>query len=203
MRNIYKIELMLAVIGIFAIGLSLMPPATLTGYVSGLNITIYLQELNLTIDNSNSYTLASEKNLHLNSFMLSGEVFGSGRVEILLDNGKGQQYLVYENVIRKQELKTPNLITGIGITGRAIEENASLNEKKGTFLIVQPKKPIKYEFFRLNEGDEVMSGDFHAECIETCEIPKELFNSSSYELIFRLEQGTSVRIDEIRYALYK
>lgn len=214
---------MLTMIGIFAIAMSLLPPPSLTGYVTGLNTTFYMQQLDLTIDSSNSYTLTTTNGtLHLSSFMLSGEVFGNGRVEILLDNGKGQQYLIYENVLRQKEFKTRNLITGIsaGITGKAVSgaaeneytpnesgtdasEAKENTEKVGTFLAITPKKLLHYEFTPLNEGDEILTGEFYSECAETCEIPRFMFDSDSYELIFRLGAGTSLKIDELKYTLYE
>ena len=223
MRDIYRLEIMVAIIGVFMIAMSLLPPPSLTGYVTGLNTTFYMQELGLTIDSSNSYTLTTlDGDLHLSSFMLSGEVFGDGRVEILLDNGKGQQYLIYENVKRQKEFKTRNLITGIsaGITGKAVsgtiedeytsnESETDVNEAKegtekiGTFLAITPKKLLHYEFTPLNKGDEILKGLFYSECTETCEIPRFMFYSDSYELIFRLESGTSIRIDELKYTLYE
>jgi hypothetical protein len=196
---------MLAIIGIVAISMSLFNNPSITGYVSGLNTTIYFQDINLTVDSSNSYTLVAEKNLHLSSFMISGEVIGSGRVEILLDNGNGQQYLVYENVVEKTRSKGFFPLTGIGagITGKAAYSQTEINEQPSVFIAVQNKHPIKYEFLPLDYNHEAVEGVFVLECAETCDIPKDIFNSNTYGLFFRVEQGTELKITSIKYSLYE
>ena len=40
-------------------------------------------------------------------------------------------------------------------------------------------------------------------CVETCELPAELFESKSYTLIINVESGTELRLSEIRYSLVK
>jgi hypothetical protein len=136
LKNIYKLEIFAAIVGIFAVGMLLLPtPVTFTGYVSGLNLTIYSQNLDVLVDGSQSYTLATEgNNLNLESFMIDGEVVGKGRVEILLDNGKGQQYLVYENILKKPDFSGPHMLTGVpsitaGITGNAVSNNGGGRRK--------------------------------------------------------------------------
>lgn len=202
MKTLYKLELFAALIGIFIVGMVMLPtPPTMTGYVSGLNLTIYSQSLDLFVDGSQSYTLATESgNLHLRSFMIDGEVLGKGRVEILLDNGKGQQYLVYENIKKTPDYGKPS-ITGIsaGITGNAVDE--SITESKGLWLAIQKKQPVNYEFLPLKAGEEATEGAFYSVCAETCNMPRDIFNSYSYELIFRLEKGTAVKLNEIKYIL--
>jgi len=206
MKNIYKLEIFAAIIGIFVIGMFMLPtPPTFTGYVSGLNLTIYSQSLDLEIDGSQSYTLTTaDGTLHLRSFMLDGEIIGDGRVEILLDNGKGQQSLIYDNKQKKMEYG-PSPITGITahpITGNVIggeSEDAEL--KQGVYLVMQPKNTINYEFLPVKEDEEIISGEFYSVCAETCNMPKDLFNSDTYELIFRLEKGTAVKLKEIKYIL--
>lgn len=207
MKTLYKIELMIIMIGILAVGLSLYKGPILTGYVLGVNNTIYIEDLNLTVDSSQRYTLTSlSSNLNLKSFMASGEVIGDGRAEIILDNGKGVQYLIYENIVQDME-KTESTgfpITGIaGITGRAVDSEDNIEEKRGEWLVVQPKKAINYEFFPLKDNEKLISGEFYSECKETCMIPDGLFNSDSYEIIFRLEAGTTVKLTSIRYTLHE
>lgn len=199
MKNIYKAELMAVIIGILMLVLSLYRAPIFTGYVLGVNNTIYSEDMNLIIDSSQKYTLASpNETLNLKSFMISGEVMGNGRVEVLLDNGNGLQYLVYENI---QQTQAASSNTVFSITGMAVDNQ--MEEKKGEWLVVQPKKIIKYEFFPLKEGEEIVSGEFYAECKETCNIPKGLFNSDSYDIILRLEQGTTVKLTGIKYTLYE
>ena len=220
MKTIYKIELMVAFIGLITALVFFFPlnNFAMTGFVLGVNQTIYVEEINLFVDGSQSYTLTTEKSLHLGSFMMSGEVLGNGRVEILLDNGKGEQYLVYENINRAQEMQKGGYpITGIsggGITGRAITGGAITSgavsggendvEKQVAWIVIQPKKEaVNYEFLPLKENEEIMPGEFFSECVETCKIPENAFNSQAYSLIFRLEKGTSVKITRIKYILYE
>ena len=208
MKTLYKIEMFVAIFGILAFALALLSsPFTFTGYVSGLNLTIYSQNLNVLVDGSQSYTLATEgENLQLESFMLDGEVIGKGRVQIFLDNGKGQQYLVYENIVKKPDFNGPHLLTGIpsitaGITGNSISDINGVNETRGVWLVMQPKQPVKYEFLPLAENEEAVEGEFYSECKETCNLEEGVFNAATYDLIFRLEQGTIVRLKEIKYIL--
>jgi len=202
MNTIYKLEIFAAIVGIFVMAMFLLPtPLTFTGYVSGLNMTIYSQDLNLIVDGSQSYTMASEINLNLKSFMLDGEVTGNGRAEIFLDNGQGQQFLIYENVEKNPEFKGPHLFTGVPITGKSITGFDGVEEKKGMWLAIQKKQPINYEFAPLKESEYLVPGEFYASCAETCNMPQNLFNSNAYGLIFRLEKGTTVKLNAIKYIL--
>ena len=203
MKTTYKFEIFAAILGILVVGMVLLPtPLTFTGYVSGLNLTIYSQNLDVLIDGSQSYTLTTaDKTLHLKSFMLDGEVIGQGRAEILLDNGKGQQFLIYENVQKKPDYSGPQFMTGIGITGKSISDIEGVEEKQGVYLVMQKKNPINYEFTSLKADEEIVSGEFYSVCKETCNMPEYIFNSHTYELVFRLEKGTAVKLKEIKYIL--
>jgi hypothetical protein len=210
MKTIYKIELMAAFTGILLTFLFSFPLNNfkITGYVLGVNQTAYIEEMDLFVDGSQSYVLATEKILNLKSFMLSGEVLGDGRVEILLDNGKGEQYLVYENIEETPEMPEGGFpitgITGRAITSKALAEEDNEVEKQVAWIVVQPKKDvIEYEFTPLKENQEIIHGEFFSECSETCKIQENVFNSQSYSLIFRLEKGTSVKITRMRYTLYE
>jgi len=215
MRSIYKIELMLAIVGIIAAGAMFFyenPNATITGYVSALNITIYVQNLDLYADGTQIYSLASTtSNLNLKYLSLDGEVVGDGRVEIFIDNGAGSQYLIYENVVKTinySQRRSP--ITGMivdedtsAITGNAVGENP-LNKVEGTWLIIQPKKTsIPYEFRELESNEQKVNGTFHTRCMETCNIPSGTFNSDKYELLFRVEKGTHVQVKQLEYVLHE
>lgn len=203
-KTIYKFEIFAALVGIAIIAMAMLQsPLTFTGYVSGLNLTIYSQDLNVLVDGSQSYTLATgDGTLHLKSFMIDGEVIGTGRAEILLDNGKGQQFLVYDNKQKKLDHSGPS-ITGIsaGITGKSISDIGGVSDQKGIYLVMRPKQAINYEFLPLAENEEVISGEFYSVCAETCNMPKYTFNSHTYELVFRLEKGTAVKLKEIKYIL--
>jgi hypothetical protein len=197
MNKAYQIEIVIAAVGILVVAMFLLPrDMPMTGHISGVNITMYTQSLDITADGSQYYTLASldDKNLPLKSFLLSGEVIGAGRVEILLDNGE-QQLLVYENKIKKQEAST------YGITGAALTEGDEDITQEGVWLAIVPSKAIDYEFLPLGEDEKLVSGAFGKRCIETCNMPEGLFNDASYNLIFRLEKGTVVKLYSIDYTL--
>ena len=125
MRNIYKIEMMVAIAGILVLVLFLLPSSpTLTGHISGENVTIYRQSLDILVDGTQSYTLTtSEDSLHLKKLALYGEVIGEGRVEIL-KSGEGQKGLLEaadEAGIRNVLIDTAVIdVTSIGLSARAI-----------------------------------------------------------------------------------
>jgi len=199
MNKAYRIEILAAVMGIVAVALFLLPRGVpMTGHLSGVNITVYSQSLDITADGSQYYTLVSTdgKNLNLDSFLLSGEVIGEGRAEILLDDGE-HQLLVYENRVEKQTAPK------YGITGLAVTDEASGGKEEGVWLVIAPSKTIDYEFLPLGENEYLVHGAFSKRCIETCKIPKDFFNAASYNLIFRLEKGTAVKLDSIDYILHE
>ncbi len=204
MESVHKLEIVASFFVIITLSIFLFSPyIKITGHVSGVNVTFYTQTLDILVDSSKSYSLVADNPLNLKSFMISGEVLGEGRVEILLDDGQGTQYLVYDNVIKKI---TPRSF----ITGRALDETQDVNEnadviieKSGLWFVVNQKsKSGRYEFRQLEENEEIKSGKFLLASKETKNLPKGVF-SDNYELVFRLEQGTSIKIDEVKYTLYE
>jgi hypothetical protein len=210
MREIYRLELILAIAGIFATAFFLLQPSpTITGHITGVNITIYTQNLDLNTDGSEIYTLASsDEVLNLQSLRLYGEVIGPGRVEILLDNKKGSQYVVYSNVRKKIDYSKTSPITGMAIGDESEDSNNTngegiVTEKIGTWLAVQSREEeLQYEFSALESEEEIISGAFYENCIETCRLPQDAFDSNDYELVFRIEDGTSVRLSQLKYTIY-
>lgn len=200
MNKAYQIEILAAVAGIIIVALFLLPKdVSLTGHISGVNITMYTQSLDITADGSQYYSLASidSKNLDLKSFLISGEVIGDGRAEILLDDGK-HQLLVYENKIKTRDASK------YGITGAALtdETGNAENIEEGVWLAIEPSKTIDYDFLPLGENEQLVRGAFGKRCIETCNIPEGFFNAASYNLIFRLEKGTAVKLHSIDYTVH-
>ena len=199
MNKAYQIEILAAVVGMIVVALFLLPKEMpVTGHISGVNITVYTQSLDITADGSQYYTLAGidDKNLPLKSFLTSGEVIGDGQVEILLDDGE-HQLLVYENKVKKQTASK------YGITGAALTGEASESTQEGVWLVIQPSKTMDYEFLPLEENEGLVHGAFGKRCIETCNIPEGFFNAASYSLIFRLEKGTTVKLHSIDYTLHE
>lgn len=207
MKGIYKLEMWVAAIGLALLGIYLYAPyVNITGHVSGVNLTVYTQTLDLLIDSSKSYNFIAEKSLNLRSFLLSGQILGAGRVEILLDDGNGNQYLVYENIVKKpsnQNLITGQVIDSSGGEGISNENNANLVENNGLwFVINQKSKILKYEFKPLQDDEMLTSGFFYFSGEETQVLPEGYF-SQNYELIFRMDEGTTVKLDQVTYTLYE
>lgn len=215
MRQLYKIEMIIAIFGIFAAAAMLLSDSSnlsVTGFVSADNLTVYIQNLELYVDGTQSYNLASMgDNLNLESFRLSGEIIGAGRVEIFLDNNRGSQYLVYKNLQKKIDYNPRNLITSFvvkdesqSIQGQVVNDENSLTKLEGTWLIVQPKPlNVIYEFSPLAENERKLNGTFYMECTETCNIPLGEFDSDNYELIFRIEKGTYIQLNRLEYTLHE
>jgi hypothetical protein len=201
MKKIYQIEMLVIAAGIVMVALFLMrTDNSMTGYISGANFTVFSQNLDMTVDGSQIYTLTttSGENLHMKSFFLDGKLVGKGRAEILLDNGKGQQFLVYENKKKKSSAGSH------GITGAVTKDDlAAENVQEGVWLVVQPSNIMNYEFLPLKEDEELVEGIFSSACVETCKIPEGLFDSSEYRLVFRLEQGTTMELYELDYSVHE
>jgi hypothetical protein len=216
MRQIYKLELLLVITGILIASLMLLNHSSnLTGYVSALNVTVYVQNIEIVIDGSQSYSLASMSsgNLNLKSLRIDGEVVGNGRVEVFLDNNAGNQYLVYENVREKPDYTRRNPITAMvvstdsavsSMSGEVVGDGSTIDKKVGTWLVIQPKKyNVAYEFEPLQDNEVLVTGDFYTNCMETCDISPGEFNSGSYNLIFRIENGTFVNLRKLEYTLHE
>jgi hypothetical protein len=46
-----------------------------------------------------------------------------------------------------------------------------------------------------------VNGTFVNECIETCELPEEFQRQAAYDLIFDIQRGTTLQLDEIIYVI--
>ena len=82
---------------VFVFGLlATFTSTSMTGYLS---VDMIKQNVDLTIDHCQDFifTSSSEDEFSLNSLGLSGKVIGSGVVEVYLENGQGQELLVYTN----------------------------------------------------------------------------------------------------------
>jgi hypothetical protein len=220
MRHLYKTELMFAIIGLLVVGILFFQAsfdAPVTGFVSALNATLYIQNLDLYADGTQTYSLTSTTtNLPLEYLSIDGEIIGDGRVEIFIDNNNGSQYLIYQNLIEKiNHSKSRNIITGMAaetteeaqkaseIVGKAMTEN-HMQTSEGIWLVIQPKKVnIPYEFREIKSNEEKTNGTFYTQCIETCQIPPGVFNSDNYEMSLRIENGTYVKLTRLKYILYQ
>ena len=136
---------------------------------------------------------------NLTSLRLSGEVIGSGRAEIVLENGLGQELWIYSNMKQKQG----NMITGMAVG----EEDTALAEEKAeatdtAWLMITPgdankESPEK----QLTPEREITSGKFQNTCTDTCYMNMKMQKGLYYTLNVRVDAGTQVKITELKYTL--
>ena len=163
----------------------------ITGFVS---TDLAVQALDIEIDKSQVYTLRSDSvdPIHLSTFRLSGSVIGDGMVQIFLDDGE-KELLIYSNVKKREGGMA--LITGMATgAGGAPADQVGLVLEPGNSIDDVPVK-------QLTETEELTSGSFENECAETCFVSIELSNTKSSQLIFKVEPGTILKINEIVYTL--
>ena len=208
------IELMLAVvllvfIGAFALDkvypTNLVPAGSDTVPIVGfVPIEIKSQQIDLSAPVSTSFVMFSEKNMlfNLTSFRMSGEVTGEGRAEIVLDNGLGQELLIYSNIKQRQG----NLITGMSVSdeGDPLPADAKISPvappqawlkiSAGEELGEMPKR-------ELGDDKETVSGRFQHECRDTCYMNMKMKQGLYYTLKVRVDPGTEVKINELKYVL--
>jgi len=76
------------------------------------------------------------------------------------------------------------------IWSNAIRTEETSNRMTGIF-------PISVE----PDTTRTASGAFISECIETCELPGHFQRQGSYDLIFDIQRGTTLQLDEIIYVI--
>jgi len=203
MNNKNKILIFLVflfIAGLF--GFSFLNPS-ITGHVS---VNINRQNLDLIINESKNFLLTSD-NLEpfiITSFKLSGNIAGDGQVKIYIDTGKGQRLLVYDNIfIKKDERGGLSAITGQAIDDTA-EEDAERREgtnKGDKWLIIKPIRILleKEVFEEINDDKYLISEEFNDKCKETCLINMEMSRNVAYRLVFLVEKGTILKLNELIY----
>lgn len=216
-NKMLMIEAMFAVmllifIGAFALNKFFPTPAVqgnpdVPGIVGFVPVEIKSQPINLIAQEPTSFILFSEKEepFELTSLRLSGMVIGEGRAEIVLDNGLGQELLVYSNLKQKQG----NLITGMAVTsdqeGEPLPEGAKIEnvEPQKAWLKITPDSvPIRESpVTELTSDKQTVSGDFDHACLDTCYMNMKLQKGLYYTLKVRVDAGTEVRINELKYML--
>ena len=189
---------------------SLFYKPSITGHVP---VKIYTQNLSLVINESQNFLLTSDNTepFLVASFKISGHIAGNGRVKIYIDSGRGQKLLVYNNIADKEDDKGKlSSITGreddqselSSITGGAIETPESKSENKNDkWLIIKPIKPLleKEIFDEIGANEHLANGDFKWQCRDTCFMSMEMSRNLAYRLVFLVEKGTILRIDEILF----
>ena len=189
-------------LGIFIaiISFSLFNP-TITGFVPA---TILTQNLSISINQSQDFLVTSESQSRftVTSLKISGNISGNGKVKVFLDNGKGEEVLIYENVEKSRESKGL-----VSVTARVIEPNKKEQGQKESLdskaLILKPlKNPLrKEEFTDTNDTNNIVNGPFFNQCIETCAMSMKLSKGISYRLVALVEENTTLTIKEIIYQI--
>lgn len=214
-NKLLMIELMLVVLILIFVGAFAIDRLFPTGLVSAntdtvpivgfVPIEIKSQPIDLFAPEPTSFVIFSEKDaeFELTSLRMTGEVTGEGRAEIVLDNGLGQELMIYSNVKQKQG----NLITGMAITeeGKPLPEGAEIEEidPQQAWLKISPgQDKLNEEPSRSVEDDKVtVEGAFQHACLDTCYMSMKMKKGLYYTLKVRLDPGTEVRINELKYTL--
>lgn len=172
----HRLLLGVIVAGILVLVLSLGRPS-ITGFVP---TETFSQSLDIDVFESERFVLSSIGALKLSSLSLSGEVFGSGLVNVYLSDGDSK-WLVFSN--KKKKGSSMEHITGFAV--------GELNIAPGGKLDVVESLP---------DGYVVESGVFSAECLETCILDKSLFEKSELFLDVVIDPGAQLHISEIRFS---
>lgn len=173
--NLYKAEFIVALSLLAIVMVSVYRPS-MTGYVPSNVLT---QQLDLVVDSSQSYRLTTSDRFI--SFALSGSVAGNGAVYVWLDNKAGaadSKILLWTNVRPASPLTGAKYITGLAIDIGPGQEIPNLGPQNA----------------------ETWSGIFVNECMDTCLI-SPAWQTGSYDLVFQLEEGTTLNVDGISYIL--
>ena len=154
---------------------------TITGHLAK---NIERNPVDIVVDKSQSFVLQLSNNapFALSSFSISGAVNGPGRVNVYLDTGTGARRLVYTN--------TKGEVSAHDATTEFVENSGS-----DASLVVTKYRDLG-ETTSSKEG-ETIAGSFRRVCSETCSLDPTVFASSRYELLFFVDEGTTVHVNEI------
>jgi hypothetical protein len=165
-------------------------------------VEIKSQQISINAAESIRYILFTEREgqFNLTSLRLSGEVIGNGRAEIVLDNGLGQELLIYSNIKQKQG----NMITGMAVDGDAnrLPDDVKVDEVTQPWLIISSGESTKETPEKqLTEDRETVSGKFQTACTDTCYMNMKMQKDLYYSLKIRVDAGTEIRITDLKYTL--
>ena len=197
--KLHQIEIIGAIVLLLVSVISFFPKPGITGYVS---VETKKQKIDLTIANSQSYivTTNSPEPFYITNLKLSGEVIGDGIAKAYIMNAQSQKILIYSNVIGKEQ--GLDEITGMDkITGRVV--GTDLEEISEEDLVIEHLENIEGDLGEVTKDDMIYSGPFEDTCIDSCFIEILLNQDMAYQLLFYIEQGTILNIDEIIYTTRK
>ena len=196
-EKLKKIEVGVAICLLLVGALTFFSYPSITGHVSS---DLNTQLVDFMIDESQLFEITTDsvEPFFITSFRISGVFIGNGIVEAYLDNGRGQQILIYDNIREKKADSGLGLITG-GVIGEEVEFEEVLPEKT---LRIKPAEVLSENIkIQLKKGEETFSGEFDSQCIESCFIEMEMAQDVGYNLIFRVESGTKVHLTKIQYTI--
>jgi len=197
--KLHQIEIMGAVVLLLISIISFFPKAGITGYVS---VETKKQKIDLTIANSQSYILTtnSPEPFYITNLKLSGEVIGDGIAKAYIMNAQNQKILIYSNVMEKGQ--GLDEITGMDrITGNVV--GTDLEEISEEDLVIEHLENIEGGLGGVTKDEMIYSGPFQDTCIDSCFIEILLNQDIAYQLLFYVEQGTILKINEIIYTTRK
>ncbi len=193
-----KGEVLIALVFIVLTGLSLFfinEKFNITGLIVGLDeekTLDYSDSLNLRFDFPSNYDWTPQNNCNyddcsINYIKISGYIGAgkSGEVRIYLE-GSGNNYLIYENEIKLNEVVSLENITK--------QEEVSRIDENTNETIVELVDVVE-ETSTTTEQPETFN--FDGVCEETCDFKLDLQNN--YKLIFDVEENLSININEIEY----
>jgi hypothetical protein len=176
---------------------------TVVGFVP---IEIKSQAIDLYAKEPTKFVVFSEKDQEfaMTSLRLSGEVTGEGRAEIVLDNGLGQELMIYSNIKSKQG----NMITGMSVSdseGQPLPEDVKVDSvpMDQAWFKITPSTDALSELPSTDLGNDKMTiaGKFQNDCKDTCYMNMKLKKGLFYTLKIRVDPGTEVRVNELKYTL--
>ena len=159
----------------------------ITGFVSS---DVVSQKVDLEIGQSQIYHLVTEDEFTLTSLRLSGSIDGPGLVQIFLEDPQGKKFLVYQNIKKKQK---GNLITGYAVATDS-EEAIEFTVAPGEIISAAPTAQVA-------EDQVVVSGAFYQKCTETFFLSIPFSPHEPCTIIFYLEEGTKLDIDQFIYTI--
>jgi hypothetical protein len=210
-RRIMLIEAMVAAILLIFIGAYMVDrvfptPQVGTGdgntIVGFVPIEIKSQSIDITATKPTAYLLFTERDsqFSITSLRISGNVKGQGRAEVVLDNGIGQELVIYSNIKKSQG----NMITGMAVSEdeNALPADTKIDKTTQPWLLIKEENDItETPKTEIGEAARTTEGLFQYICKDTCYMNMKMQKELVYTLKIRLDAGTEISITELSYML--
>lgn len=196
-KRVHEIEIIAAATLILVSVALLFSRPGITGYIS---YETKIHKIDLTIANSQSYVLTTDSNnpFYITSLKLSGDVIGDGVVKAYLSSND-QKILIYSNTVKKKR-GLQGITSMSRITGRVIGTDSE-SEEDG--IVIAYLENIEEGPEAIAEDEILSSGKFEDSCADSCFIELLLNKDTSYQLLFYIEEGTILNLNEIVYTVKK